>query len=339
MIKKRVLILDNDQEQLALFTRILKTANYKVIITEDELELIKLIENEYPDVILISDNLSKQKNIYSICQTIKSSNLAENIPIIFINGKQDLLAKEMMFNAGASDYINYPFSSIEILNKIDNQFQIKTLQEQLKEKTSQLQKLIPYYKKLKLALEKTQLKLNNLTQKDQENIFANQQKFEQTLEKEWLRGARQRSSFGDVTQANISVIVAQLNNFDSYQDYHEAQLVQNCLELVSEALTTIVKRPGDLVANLDQGKFAILLPNTASEGAKAVAEKIQTELDDLKIPHNYCNLSEYMSFSIGIANGIPTQGLPPTLLIEVANNALTKSLNSKTKNAIEIDNI
>ena len=335
-MKKRILILDNLEEQIQLFTRILQTANYKVIVTDNESKLLDFIESDYPDIILISSSLT-DKDIYLICKKVKLLELGENIPVIFINGNHKSLDAEMLFNAGGADYINYPFSSVEILTKISNQIQLQSLKEKLQEKTNQLQKLIPYYQKLKLALEKAQLELTNLTQKDQYNLFSDLKTFRQTLEKEWLRGSRQRASLGDVAEANISLIMAQLNDFDSYEKNHEPQLIKNCLQLVTDSINSTVKRTGDLVTNFDRGKFAILLPNTDQNGARVVAEKIQNNLDSLKIPHTYSEISEYHNFSIGIANGIPTQGLPPEVLLETAENALNQALKANMKNIIEID--
>ena len=131
--------------------------------------------------------------------------------------------------------------------------------------------------------------------------------------------------------------MAQLNDFDSYEKNHEPQLIKNCLQLVTDSINSTVKRTGDLVTNFDRGKFAILLPNTDQNGAKVVAEKIQNNLESLKIPHTYSEISEYHNFSIGIANGIPTQGLPPELLLETAESALNQALKAKMKNIIEID--
>ena len=245
----------------------------------------------------------------------------------------------MIFNAGGADYISYPFSSSEILMKISTQIQLKTLKEKLKEKNNQLQKLIPYYKKLKLALEKTQLELANLTKKEKSGIVLEQKTFQTVLEKEWLRGARQRSSFGDVAETNISLIMAQINDFDAYQENYEPEVIQNCLQIVVDSLRSLIRRPGDLVAHIEKGKFAIILPNTDRDGARTVAEKIHSNIESVNIRHTYSDLSDYISFSIGIANGIPTHGLPPDILIEVAENALKQALQARKNNQIEIDYI
>ena len=336
-MKNRILIIDELEEEIQLLTKILETANYKVIATNQETKLLDLIKSEYPDLIFISSSLAN-KEIYSICKKIKLSDIGEEISVVFINNELRTLDLEKVFLAGASDYINYPFCSAEILTKISNQIQLKTLKQQLKERKNQLHKLIIYYQKLKVTLEKAQANLDNFIKKSNaDNVFADEKTFRKIVEKEWLRASRQRAMSGDAVDNNISLIMAQLNDFPAYQENHEPEIIENCLNLVAENISSLVKRSGDLVTDFKGGKFAILLPNTDAEGAQRVAQRIQQNIESLNIPHHFSELSDYLNFSIGIANGIATQGLPPDIFIEKADTALQKALESKTNHVIEID--
>jgi diguanylate cyclase (GGDEF)-like protein len=336
-MNKKIIILDDLEEQSQFFLKLLHEANYQVFITEEESQLLDSIFRKKPDIILLSATL-KDKDSYLICKKVKLLEIGENIPVIFINRDQHYFDAETMFNSGGSDYINYPFSSAEILHRISVQIQLKTLPEALKEKTNQLHKLIPHYQKLKLALEKAKLELANIAQKDQSSFLIQREAFEKTLEKEWLRGARQRSSFGDLVGTNISLIIAQINDFTTYKNNHEADLIDNCLNLVGKTLQSTAKRPGDLVGTFSQGLFVILLPNTDQDGAETVAKMNNNNLESLQIPHHYSDFTEYLTCSFGIATGIPSQALPPTILIEVAKNALNRALSQKQNNVIVIDN-
>ncbi|WP_017293763.1 diguanylate cyclase domain-containing protein [Geminocystis herdmanii] len=336
-MNKKIIIFDDLEEQSQFFLRLLHEANYKVNITDQESELLDLINGEHPDIILLSATF-KDKDVYLVCKKIKLLEIGENIPVIFINRDQRYFDAETMFNAGGSDYINYPFSSAEILHKISIQIQLKSLRKELTEKTNQLHKLIPHYQKLKLALEKAKLELAKINQEDRSSILPQKEEFEKTLSQEWLRGARQRSSFGDLAGTNISLIMGEINDFINYQENHEKDLIDNCLEIIGNMIKSTVKRPGDFVGVFNQGKFAILLPNTDQDGAQKVAEIINKNIKDLQIPHHYSDFSEYISFSFGIATGIPSQALPPNILIEVAENALNRALWEKEDDRIVIDN-
>lgn len=336
-MNKKIIIFDDLEEQSHFFLRLLHEANYKVTITDQESELLDLINSEHPDIILLSATF-KDKDIYLVCKKIKLLEIGENIPVIFINRDQRYFDAETMFNAGSSDYINYPFSSAEILHKISIQIQLKSLRKELTEKTNQLHKLIPHYQKLKLALEKAKLELAKINQEDRSSILPQKEEFEKTLSQEWLRGARQRSNFGDLAGTNISLIMGEINDFINYQENHEKDLIDNCLDIIGNMIKSTVKRPGDFVGVFNQGKFAILLPNTDQDGAQKVAEIVNKKIKDLQIPHHYSDFSEYISFSFGIATGIPSQALPPNILIEVAENALNRALWEKEDDRIIIDN-
>ncbi|MGI0481121.1 diguanylate cyclase domain-containing protein [Geminocystis sp. CENA526] len=336
-MSKKIIILDDLEEQSQFFLRLLHEANYKVVITDEEPVLLDLINSEYPDVVLINATF-KDKDVYLVCKKIKLLEMGENIPVIFINRDQRYFDAETMFNAGGSDYISYPFSSAEILHKISMQIQLKSLRKELTEKTNQLHKLIPHYQKLKLALEKAKLELAKINQEDRSSSLPHQEEFEKNLTQEWLRGARQRSNFGDLAGTNISLIMAGINDFQNYQENHDKDLIDNCLNIIGSMIKSTVKRPGDCVGKFNQGKFAILLPNTDQDGAQKVAEIINKKIKDLQIPHHYSDFSEYISFSFGIATGIPSQALPANILIEVADNALNTALQEKQDNSIIIDN-
>ncbi|WP_373479836.1 diguanylate cyclase domain-containing protein [Geminocystis sp.] len=336
-MKKKIIILDDIEEQSQFFLQLLQEANYKVTITNQESQLLDLISNDFPDLILLNANF-KDKDTYLVCRKIKVLEMGEDIPVIFINKNQDSFSPEMMFNAGGSDYINYPFSTTEILHRIYLQIKLKTITEDLKEKTNQLHKLIPHYQKLKFALEKAKLELANRDKKNQISILPSREVFEKTLQQEWLRGARQRSSFGDLSGTNISLIMTQINDFTAYQNNHESELIDSCLSIISNVLQSTIKRPGDLVGSFIKGQFVILLPNTDQDGARTVAQIINSKLEKLQIPHHYSDFSEYLTFSSGIATGIPTQALPPSVLIEVSENALNTALSERQTNVIVIDN-
>lgn len=335
-MKRNIVILDDLKDQSKYFVNLLTTANYQVFTAEEEYQLLDLINEKSPSIVIISATL-KDKDVYLICKKIKLLGIGQNLPVIFINRDNHYFDAETMYNSGGADYINFPFSVAEILHKIALHIEKQTLKKDLEEKNNQLRKIIPHYQNLKNALDKAQLELVNIEKKHESSQLPSRDFLLKTLEKEWLRGARQRSDFGDVSETNISLILAKINDFELYQNNHERELIDGCLDIVIKTVNSAVKRPGDLVANFSLGTFAILLPNTDQEGANTVAEKVNQQLEELQIPHHYSEASEYLSFSFGIATGIPTQALSPQTLIEVAENAVASAIALKQGGEIVID--
>ncbi|HIK37778.1 MAG: diguanylate cyclase [Geminocystis sp.] len=336
-MKPRVVILDSREEERNFISNLLKNANYKVTVAHSELELFDLINIKCPDLVLISNHIP-HKDAYLICKKIKILKNGENLPVIIINtgGELDI---ENVFNSGGSDYINAPFSPSEVLCKINHHLEIQRLRKEVEEKSNQLAKIIPHYQRLKTVLEKTKMELESLNKKREDKLLGEKDCLLRILEQEWLRGARQRASLGDSVDTSISLILAQINDFPAYRENHEEQMVSNCIELVGKTIKTTVKRAGDLVCTLEEGEFAILLPNTDSYGATTVAERINNTMAELQIPHHYSEISEYLSLSCGIGTGIPSQALPATVLLEAAKRALQEAVKSKKPNMIVVDHI
>lgn len=335
-MNKKILILNEIEDEKKFFSRLLHEANYDVIITDNELTLLDLVNTQKAHVILLS-SFVKSKETYLTCKKIKLLEKGENIPIIFIQQNQHDLDSETLFNSGGSDYISYPFSSGEILHKIAQQTKIVDLEKDLQEKTNQLLKIIPHYQNLKKTLENTKSELAKLTETSIIKLSFDRENFEKHLEQEWLRGSRQRAYLADLSGTSISLMIGQINDFNLYQENHEPQVIINCLNIISANLSKTPKRPADIVAKLDNDRFGILLPNTDQQGAIKVAEIINKMLADLQIPHGFSTISDYLSMSFGIATGIPTQALPATVLVEVAESALEDALAKKRKEVIITD--
>ena len=72
----------------------------------------------------------------------------------------------------------------------------------------------------------------------------------------------------------------------------------------------------------------VLLPNTDINGATKVAETIQTEIANLKIPHQQSPASQYVSLSIGVSGTIPIHERSSQELLNVADQSLYQAKES-----------
>lgn len=334
----KIFILDKIRDEISFFRELLEKTGYQVISRDDDYELLNMIEhdNNPPDLILINAQIHHADS-YLICKEVKLLEKGQNIPIIFINRDERYFDPEIMLNSGGSDYINYPFCKAEVLHRIKTQLKIKNLEAQLEEKDRQLHKIIPHYQRLQKALENAKKDLEKVGNLDPITRLTNRHHFEEVLNQEWLRSSRQRVSTADLAGTNISLIICKINDFKEYQESYGQELTENCLIMVAEAIKNTAKRPADLAAFYDNEKFAVLLPNTDDEGAERVAHLISENIEQLQIPHHYSTINDYITLSMGVATGIPTQALPASVLIEVAEKALQEALEKHQEESIIID--
>jgi diguanylate cyclase (GGDEF)-like protein len=81
-------------------------------------------------------------------------------------------------------------------------------------------------------------------------------------------------------------------------------------------------RGHDLAARYGGEEFVVVLPDSNTETAKVVAQRIRAKLQEMQIPHAGSQASQYVSISMGIASVYHNRAISATELIEVADQAL-----------------
>ncbi|MBE9227272.1 diguanylate cyclase [Phormidium sp. LEGE 05292] len=163
-------------------------------------------------------------------------------------------------------------------------------------------------------LEKANQELQRLATLDGLTKVANRRYFDEYLVQEWQRLARAKQP--------LSLVMCDVDYFKAYNDYYGHQGGDDCLRQIALAMNRAVKRPADLLARYGGEEFVVILPNTEIQGAVSVAQAIQKEIQQLKMPHAKSDVSEYVTLSLGVSGVIPHQNLAPEKLIATADEAL-----------------
>lgn len=150
--------------------------------------------------------------------------------------------------------------------------------------------------------------LDGLTQ------IANRREFDRYLAQEWQRLERE--------QGSLALVLADVDYFKGYNDTYGHLAGDDCLRSMGHLLTQVTNRPADLAARYGGEEFALILPNTNSTGAMALAAEVKTQLARLMIPNQASALYGHVTLSFGIATVIPAPSLSPETLIRRADQAL-----------------
>jgi diguanylate cyclase (GGDEF)-like protein/PAS domain S-box-containing protein len=146
--------------------------------------------------------------------------------------------------------------------------------------------------------------------------IANRRRFDEVLSTEWRRALREGEK--------LSLLLIDADHFKRYNDTYGHVRGDSCLKQIAEAAHDVVLRPGDLVSRYGGEEFAIVLPGTDENGAKAVAEDICQAIRNRRIPHEG-NAPGIVTVSVGCATVIPQRGKLPLDLIESADQALYRA--------------
>jgi len=156
--------------------------------------------------------------------------------------------------------------------------------------------------------------LRRLSYQDGLTGIANRRHFDEVLEKEWQRMKRDAKP--------LSLIMCDIDFFKNYNDTYGHQQGDNSLKQVASRLKECLKRPGDLVARYGGEEFVVVLPNTDTEGAFGLAEKMRLAIESLEITHSKSQISKRLTISLGVAAITPTSKILPADLISAADQAL-----------------
>jgi excisionase family DNA binding protein len=107
--KKRVLVVDDDEAIVEMFTDLLeRDGRFELKTASTGYEAGIITERFRPDVILLDFKLP-DVNGNTVCRTIRSNPSYEHIRIIAISGVADPDEVEELRSAGADDFIRKPF--------------------------------------------------------------------------------------------------------------------------------------------------------------------------------------------------------------------------------------
>jgi len=163
-------------------------------------------------------------------------------------------------------------------------------------------------------------KLERLASLDGLTQVANRRSFDETLDREWRRMLREGLP--------LSLVLCDIDHFKTYNDTYGHQAGDDCLKQVARALQKVTRRPADVAARYGGEEFALILPNTPIDGARTIAENARSQLRSLQIRNENAPTSPYVTFSIGIASGVPDAQATPEQLLARADRALYKAKKS-----------
>lgn len=178
-------------------------------------------------------------------------------------------------------------------------------------------------------LKELEEKLEYLSYNDELTKVANRRYFNKIFLQEWKNSVRH--------QTCLSLIMLDIDYFKLFNDNYGHLKGDKCLYQVAQLIEKQLKRPKDFLARYGGEEFILLLPDTNLDGALSIANDIKSAIEIAEIPHNFSDISSYLTLSMGVTSGIPNSEMNYEKFIMYADKLLYES-KQKGRNCISSNN-
>jgi len=261
--QSRVLIIDDSPVNIRLLGNVLHD-EHQVSVARNYTDALECALNKAPDLILL-DIESPDLDAYKIFGTLQNHPSTKEIPIIIITAMNEGVYESACLELGAIDFIKKPFNPRLVKLRVQNHIELKILRD--------------YYKAMSCIDE-----LTGLPNRRQLNEF---------ITHEWDRSFRKGLP--------LSIIMIDIDCFKPFNDNYGHAAGDECLKQVADALASANTRATDLCARYGGEEFICVLPETDTDGAAVIGQKLCHHIADLRIPHAYSEIASHITISLGVA--------------------------------------
>jgi diguanylate cyclase (GGDEF)-like protein len=258
-----LLLVDDDPSAIQLMAQILADDG-KLRFATNGADALRLALDAPPDLVLLDAEMPGLGG-FEVCAALKAEPALADVPVIFVTSHRDEAFEVAGFAVGAVDFIAKPVNPQLLLVRVRSQLRVKRMADELRSNAST----------------------------DALTGIANRRRFDETLEREWLRARRARDP--------LALVLVDIDLFKLYNDHYGHPAGDDCLRRVARALSAGCMRPADTVARYGGEEFALILPQTPTLGAEHVARRLLDAVEGLSIPHAGSTVAEVVTISAGIA--------------------------------------
>lgn len=115
MSRYKILVVDDDAEIRDVVLKLLENENYEVVGAVDGEQALQILDDSFDLIIL--DVMMPKKDGISTCIDIREKFI---IPILFLTAKNTEYDKYVGLSIGGDDYLEKPFSRVELLARISS---------------------------------------------------------------------------------------------------------------------------------------------------------------------------------------------------------------------------
>src|SRR5258706_6307657 len=247
----KILVLNNDVMERTIIQQVLQYNKHEIVAVETSEAAMQLLQ-EGDIRFVIADRATTDIDETEFIKRLREAEPPYYIYILLIASKvsdTDVTTP----NAGADDYLHKPIVPLELKSRVHIGERILGLGDNLVQAKDKLQQMAMFDPLTNMLNQKAFLNLS--------------------------RGELERTRR---TQAPLSLIALDINNFNEIKEKHGKEIGSDVLVLVAQAIRE-KSRPYDNVGHYEDAMFLIPLPRVIGQDAEKVAERILKDILNTKI--------------------------------------------------------
>ncbi len=126
----RVLVVDNEPQNLELVEAILAPAGYEVLLASNGEEALALTNEKQPDLIIL-DLMMPGLSGFEVCARVKMHPQTGGVPVLFVTALSQSGDKERALAAGGDEFLMKPFQRAELLARVEALTKVRRLNRDL----------------------------------------------------------------------------------------------------------------------------------------------------------------------------------------------------------------
>ncbi len=280
--RARLLVADDEPDARELLAEVLGP-DFEVVTAADGQEAVDLARSQRPDLVLLDLNMPRLDGFQGL-EHLRADAGTIDIPVILVTARSDDAGKVRALDQGAVDYLQKPFSELELRARVERT----------------------------LRLVRSQTALRELAQTDALTGLANLRAFRARLDEEVKRARRYRTP--------ITCVMTDLDQLKPIND----ELGHPAGDRAIAAVAAIIReelRETDFGARYGGDEFVVLLPHTTAEEGRVFAERVCARLRSTDLVIGQRRLTLGASFGVASrAPGAPED--PAEALVHAADAAL-----------------
>jgi len=130
LASSKVLVVDDNPQNLELLVAYLDTISCQVATAQDGVEGLEMVKQFQPDLILL-DVMMPRMSGFEACRKLKSDPETRDIPIIMVTALNELGDIERGVECGTDDFITKPVNRLELITRVKSLLRVRYLKGEL----------------------------------------------------------------------------------------------------------------------------------------------------------------------------------------------------------------